>query len=265
MISVEPMEMAIKEILESEKHQGDILAIFLTGSRLKNLETENSDYDFYCITRTSEEDIIFNRRNSIEFPLKSVAGEVKSMSLHAFALLLYKSSPNILHLFFKDPLYLHADFFEFDAFLYNNLHRLFQLNKDRLFGSIAGQMKNDMKYMENNMDKTNSAEFRKHFREFALLGYQTFYIHKMISIEDVNIEDIEEAFIVGETSKIRDIQEGNFYSEGDPMTEGQRIERFIKIFYNRAEDLKRLYHDQEVDIELWKEIVKQVSQIPKRD
>lgn len=262
---MKPIDMAIKEILESEKNKGDILAIFLTGSRLKNLETENSDYDFYCITRTSEEDIIFNRRNSIEFSLKSVAGEVKSMSVHAFALLLYKSSPNILHLFFKDALYLHADFFEFDALLHNNLQQLFQLNKDRLFGSIAGQMKNDMKYMENNMDKISSPEFRKHFREFALLGYQTFYINKMISIKGVNIRDIREVFIIGEKSKIRDIQDGNFYSEGDTMTEKQRIERFLRNFYNRAEDLKRLYRDREVDAELWSEVVKQVGYIPKRN
>ncbi|WP_334427200.1 MULTISPECIES: DNA polymerase beta superfamily protein [unclassified Levilactobacillus] len=129
-----------KETLTYLKRQSPnrILAVYLSGSRLNNLADEDSDTDYYVVTEPEFDSLIFNRRkgkqnhNEIDF---------KQVDLFQFVNSIYKSNPNVLELFYKQPLYVNPMFIRMSEFLSENKDRLLTLNPDHWRKACLGQMK----------------------------------------------------------------------------------------------------------------------------
>ncbi|WP_407886002.1 nucleotidyltransferase domain-containing protein [Levilactobacillus sp. N40-8-2] len=140
-----------------------VLAIYLSGSRLNDLADENSDTDYYVVTEPEFDSLIFNQRKG-----KQNHGEIdfKQVDLFQFVNSIYKSNPNVLELFYKEPLYTDELFTMMAGFLHKNRDDLLKLNPDHWQKACMGQMKHSYLNIKKNQGATAQGHIGKDVVQF---------------------------------------------------------------------------------------------------
>ncbi|ATU69513.1 hypothetical protein CT113_03820 [Levilactobacillus brevis] len=163
-----------KETLEymREKTDEPILAVYLTGSYLNNLNVTGSDLDYYVVTFPPFEKLIFNRNEKV----KQVNGDVdfKVMDLFHFISLVFKANPNVIELFYREPLYVNATYQTLGEWLKNNRKELPMLNSSGWERACIGLMihsyqtfKRNKAYQGSGSDGKEAVNFFKAFQYFT--------------------------------------------------------------------------------------------------
>ena len=137
----------LKVIKESVKEQGineEIIAVYLTGSRLRNLHNADSDYDVYVITKPSRENLLSGKHLSTQINLN----EPYKIDLHCLDVLqlrqeLLKGSINMLEMLVSEPIYLEdSDFIRLTTL------NLVDINPEKTIKSLLGMAKSVSKSIE---------------------------------------------------------------------------------------------------------------------
>lgn len=165
-----------------------ISAVYLTGSRLNNLFTAESDYDLYVVLKQSKENLVFGVYESGQ-----LTGEhdFKYMESYKFLQLIFKSNPNMTEMFTKGPLYVSEEFAELASYLYAHSEDLAYINPRRYFSGGYHLLKNNYNKLKNGSGKVAKARAGKEVANF----YKTYY--QLVAL--ANKEDFKETvFLTGE-------------------------------------------------------------------
>lgn len=140
-----------------------VLAVYLSGSQLNNLADEDSDTDYYVVTEPEFDSLIFNQRKG-----KQNHGEIdfKQVDLFQFVNSIYKSNPNVLELFYKEPLYADDLFSTMRDFLLKHRDDLLKLNPDHWQKACLGQMKHSYLNVNKNQGATAQGHIGKDVVQF---------------------------------------------------------------------------------------------------
>lgn len=173
------MELLPKETFElmKDKTSTEILAVYLTGSHLNNLNNENSDVDYFIIRKPTFEEVVSGNYSGGEL---SDGMDAKVYNLFHFVNLMKKSNPNLLEVLFKYPLYTSDSYKPLADQLYNNRDSIIKMNVDHLIASCLGMMIQNIKRLKEGSSKNGKVlvNFYKAFYQIdALAGNR--------SLEDV--------------------------------------------------------------------------------
>lgn len=168
-----------KETLEymREKTDEPILAVYLTGSYLNNLNVAGSDLDYYVVTFPPFEKLIFNRNEKT----KQVTGDIdfKVMDLFHFISLVFKANPNVIELFYNEPLYADATYQVLGEFLSNNREGLPMLNPSGWEKACIGLMIHSYQSFKRNKERQGSGSDGKDaVNFFKAFHYFTYELNK---------------------------------------------------------------------------------------
>lgn len=134
----------------------NILAIYLSGSRLNKLDCTDTDYDLYVITADPLAHLMTGRfrKNETHYPASEENAneiQVKVMSLRKFHNLIVKSNYNVLELLSAQPLYVSKDYEELNTWLNSKegILTVSQINVPRFVSSILGYSKQVEREIQN--------------------------------------------------------------------------------------------------------------------
>lgn len=159
-----------EELFEKLKNNlnREILAIYLTGSHLNNLNTWKSDVDFIVVVAPSFEEVVSGNYTGQQLDLV----DAKVYNMFNFINLLRKSNPNMLEIIYKEPLYSSEGFEVVAKHLYEKRHSVATIHVDRLMSSCLGMMKQNYKRLKYENEKNGKAlvNFHKAYYQFMALN-----------------------------------------------------------------------------------------------
>lgn len=133
----EELNFAVKYL--KEKYNDNLLAVYLRGSHLYNLNNENSDLDLLVVVRTNLMNAV--TKNLVSKDKKGPEDsnfEYKFMDEYSLVGQLAKGNTTTLDSFLKKPLYMNDDFEEMADLLYDNRAGLFYMNHKGTLNSAYG-------------------------------------------------------------------------------------------------------------------------------
>lgn len=183
-------ESHFKEI--SDKVNRQILAIYMAGSHLNNLDTPDSDFDYVVVTKPNVEDLVDGNHNGSQ-----TKGELdaKVYSLFHFVSLIKKSNPNIVELLYRFPLYVDEDFEPFAHYLHYNSDKIAKINVDRLLKSCQGTMMSNLKKLKSE-DKNNGKKMAQIYKMAMYISQILLNepLEKAVFFEELNTRDFMKRF-----------------------------------------------------------------------
>lgn len=146
----------LNDIIQSTKNEiPNVLAIYLTGSRLNNLNTRDTDFDLIVIIRESAQHLITGGLNRQTKDFKTPFDREINTKIYSgtqLARLLIKPTPNTVEIFYKKPIYVHNDFLKIANELYSDDYQRNLLSSDQrnFLNAVFSKLINSKKYLEKN-------------------------------------------------------------------------------------------------------------------
>lgn len=228
--------------------EGQVMAIYLTGSQLNNLQTEESDVDLYVILKHTKRNMVLGTLRSGE---KTGEKNYKYMDSVKFLQLLYKTNPNLLEIIYKKPLYVHHEYKNVAEFIYENKEEIVRMNVSRYFSSSYHMAKNNYKKLLNNTGKVAKGETGKEVLNFYKAYYQADAFYKN--------EDLT-GFIIYE-GKLRDammkIKKIGVLPEKNRINELSMMEACL----NRMEKFKDEHSETKQNFEIFDKLINKILDI----
>lgn len=224
----------------------EVLAIYLTGSRLNNLHTEDSDVDLYVILKQNKRNLVLGNLKSKE---KVGDKNYKAMELAKFFQLLYKTNPNLLEIIFKRPLYASDEYKELGDFIYDNRVEIVSMNTSRYFSSAYHMAKNNYNKVKNGTGKVAQGRAGKELVNFYKAYFQADTFHS-------NRENLEEAIIFkgAKRQKLLDIKSINELTPEKRVEELDTMENCLDIL----DYMNKVHKDKKPDFSIFDELIKYV-------
>lgn len=145
----------------------NVIAIYLTGSRLRHLEVVNSDTDYYVITSPTSDSLleakVISKVVKIDDELDCQVWDVLQ-----FNKIVHKCNMNLIEMIEEEPLFTNDK--NFTDFIKGARSVILDGNRHRLYKNLIGNAIQSIKYMEKH--KIQSKEFRK---KLALCEYYFIY------------------------------------------------------------------------------------------
>lgn len=161
------LNKALNEVF-TKFNKDEVLAIYLTGSQLNNLETPSSDVDLYVVIKQNKKNLVFESLVS-----KQLHGEYdfKYMESYKFVQLLCKTNPNMLEMVYKYPLYVDDSFKSVADLLFERRNEVVTLNLRRYYSGSFHLLKNNYNKLKNGTGKVLTGRAGKEVMNF----YKTYY------------------------------------------------------------------------------------------
>lgn len=158
-----------------------ILAVYLTGSYLNGIQVEGSDIDFYVVTCPEIEDLVFNQKLTGQHTGKI---DFKTADLFHFAKLICKSNPNMIEMFYHEPLYQHPAYKKLGSWLTSNRDELPMINPSGWTNALIGQMKGSARSIAKGKDYQGNGSAGKDLIQFmkAFSYLSDYYEHRSLDV-----------------------------------------------------------------------------------
>lgn len=192
LLGLSVLKAASEELDKSHK----VAAVFMSGSRLNNLDSIYSDFDVYVLVQSSKTDILSNQIFSKKAELRAGAvydkinNEVLSdipvdatiWDQRQLFKLINKSNPNVLEILSSKPIYLSSKYGNLYKTLTNpaNQHYLREANPKALFAAVGGMLNNERNQL--------LREAPRSLKDVSLMAKYIYYLRQVINDQNVNVD-----------------------------------------------------------------------------
>ena len=156
------MDAKLKELLDTVGYHG---LVYRTGSKLTGVSNANSDDDFYMFYVPTKFELL-TKDTSRGKTLHGDGWEAKTFMVEHLFNLLRKTNPNVIEMFFAEPLYFSNDCKQLAELLYTNREKLVNLDRKHFVKSSYGMLKSNIKRMTPDKEFNGEGSFGKEFYNF---------------------------------------------------------------------------------------------------
>ena len=138
----------------------NLVLLYLTGSRLTGTQNDGSDYDFYAFTTSNKSEFVLRDRNK-GTTYRGNNYEIKCFDVTHLFVLLRKTNPNVIELFFNPPIYANGYFHIMSTLIHRDREKLPYINEKHFVASSVGMIKSNLSRISPDKVYKGSGSFGK--------------------------------------------------------------------------------------------------------